>query len=205
MKRMIESCQFVTLLGAVISAIACTASTAAKKPPITRLEGVDVAFERKGLAPDYWSQRFSEPEANGRDATGDDYWFQLRNDSGRIIRFETASIYLSDVSEWPQLPDGRRMSALRSGLAVFIVYGLETRRGRPMPWGSDMRFMSTLLPGRSVSFSIPKKAFERGQRVFIEYQVVDPESWREVDPIYREYLSEPMEPASPEASRSDDP
>jgi hypothetical protein len=187
------------LLVAVIVCGCVTTSPSSKTSPPAALPGIEITFEQRGAAPNLWEQRLAETgDPTPVPPPGSDYWYRLRNNSQEVISLPTASMYLLPIKEWHELPDGKtKVNTLGEGRRILILFGLEDRKGRPIPYGGDFHSISTLLPGRSVFFSVPQGAFRKGQRVFLSYRAVDPKTWRDLDPLYKTYVSQPESEKSP--------
>lgn len=169
---------------ATLTWVACTSSRPIA--PHEELSGVSITFDHFGAAADPWQQRMAEsgemPEAR---ASGSDFWLRFTNESQHVINFRTLSTYLKQPIELVEIGDKTRVIALPDGGQIAIDYGLESRRGSPIPaFGGDMFWTSNLPPHRSVLFSVPKKALDRGRRVVIDYTIAG----RNDSPRYRTYF-----------------
>jgi hypothetical protein len=175
------------LVLAVALSWGCGTSGLPLAPRVPALEGVTVSFDSFGQALNLWDQHLAEvgDPANAQ-AAGSDYWYRLRNDSGQPISFRTASMYIDpNIKNWKVLPGGKRVSTLSEGRRILVLFALEDRKGKPLPYGGDLSALSSLESGRSVLFSIPRAAFDHGQRVAIDFRVLSPDTWEEVGSTYR--------------------
>ncbi len=122
---------------------------------------------------------------------GDGYWFLIRNESPRIIKFNTFSTYMGKPpSEWYPLGKGVRVPALDDGLEVSIVYGLLDKAGEGIRYtGVDFSWQSYLPPGRSVLFSVEQDHLKAAESLFVDFTDAEqPQS-----PTYR-VIYHPNEP-----------
>lgn len=69
------------------------------------------------------------------------------------------------------LPDGSFRFAVADGMEVAVAFDLRREDGRHIPLAPGIDFFSTswLPPGRSLLFSVPRKALTKGRVVEVAY------------------------------------
>ena len=107
-------------------------------------------------------------EATFSSRKGRDVWLRLHNNTHWAIQFRTASMYLS--SEIWHTPD-HGICALADGAEVGLIYYLEDEEGKRtcMGGGGCMSSTAWLIPGRSLIFSVPRKALRKSEQICVVF------------------------------------
>ena len=128
-----------------------------------------IEFERHGQAIQPMELRLAETgEATFSSRKGRDVWLRLHNNTHWAIQFRTASMYLS--SEIWHTPD-HGICALADGAEVGLIYYLEDEEGKRtcMGGGGCMSSTAWLIPGRSLIFSVPRKALRKSEQICVVF------------------------------------
>lgn len=153
----------------------CVACVETRTAPHKELAGVSLAFDHFGGSVDPLEQRMAETGVlTASEKPGHDYWLRLTNHSSELISFRSYSTYVAKPIEWYDLPDGKRVLALKEGMQIALPYGVESRTGSEVDFGPgiDMFWMAFLPPGRSVLFNVPSSALKRQRKVYVSYDTV---------------------------------
>lgn len=95
-------------------------------------------------------------------------WLRLSNESPLPIEIPTQSLYLSKCSYTG--PDGGVLPGLCNNQEISLWFGLQNKRGKPIPYGFDFGSSAMLLPNTSVLFALPREIFKDGNAVRFSYK-----------------------------------
>jgi WD40 repeat protein len=135
---------------------------------------VSIIFDHFGELADPWQARMAEtgePSKSlkrepGQAARG--VWLRLRNDSPLPISFRTYSMYLGGKCGAGE--GVRRFGVLCEGMEVDVSYVIEDAKGKGRaPNMIDVFSTSTLPPGTSVLFSVPREHLAKGLSIYLAY------------------------------------
>jgi WD40 repeat protein len=96
-------------------------------------------------------------------------WLRLHNDSPLPVRIPTQSMYLPNVKCFYEYAGGKRLPGLCDNREISIWYGLEDKKGRPIPYGFDFGSSAVLLPHTSALFAVPLELLKNGQAIHFSY------------------------------------
>jgi WD40 repeat protein len=136
---------------------------------------VYITFEHYGDMTDPGEQRMvesGEPNMNKvkkRAAEANAVWLRLHNDSPLPIKIPTQSMYLPNPKCFFQFPDGQKVLGLCDGREISVWFGLESKDGKPLPYGFDFGSSAILLPKTSALFPVPLEILRDGNAIRFQY------------------------------------
>jgi hypothetical protein len=145
---------------------------------------VYIAFEHYGDMKEPGSLRMIENSAPNQSkarksaADANAVWLRLHNDSRLPIEIPTQSMYLPDRKCFHQFSGSIKVLGLCDGAEIAVWFGLEDKKGKPIPYGFDFGSSAILLPGHSVLFAVPVAVLNNGNAIRFDYtfQNVDSEN-----------------------------
>jgi WD40 repeat protein len=138
---------------------------------------VRIAFEHFGEPSDPWQARMGETGEPSKsmkaeaEASARGVWLRLRNGAPLPISFRTYSMYMGKCGTAAE--PARRFGLLCEGMEVGAAYDIVDAKGvSRAPNEIDVFSTSTLPPGTSVLFSVPREHLSRSLSVCLEYTYV---------------------------------
>jgi hypothetical protein len=96
-------------------------------------------------------------------------WLRLHNDSPLPIKIPTQSMYLPNPKCFYEFSNGMKILGLCDNREISIWHGLESKNGKPIPYGFDFGSSAILLPKTSVLFAVPREIFKSGKAIRFSY------------------------------------
>jgi hypothetical protein len=136
---------------------------------------VYITFDHYGEMKDPGEQRLMESDSPDKskitkppeEATA--IWLRLHNDSPLPIRIPTQSMYLPNRQCHFDFSTRNRLFGLCDNREISIWFGLEDRKGKPIPYGFDFGSSAILLPKTSALFGVPRAALRDGNAIRFEF------------------------------------
>lgn len=92
-------------------------------------------------------------------------WLRLHNDSPFPVEIPTQSMYMPNSKCFYQFPHGKKLKGLCDNREISIWHGLESKNGKPIPYGFDFGSSAILLPKTSVLFPVPREILKNGNAI----------------------------------------
>jgi len=136
---------------------------------------VHITFDHYGDMKDPGELRLVESDApdqsklrkSRRDASA--IWLCLHNDSSLPIRIPTLSMYIPNPKCFFDFSAGNRILGICDNREISVWFGLENKKGKPIPYGFDFGSSAILLPRTSVLFPVPRPVLSNGNAIVFDF------------------------------------